>query len=139
MSAFRVDWRARGFSRDPVCRISPSAGLVLYRCWGARSASAGSSEWGTGYFSVEKPSSVLDAELRFNVVDWNNGLHFVSTFLLPGGFDYWLGPVLHGAADTHLPGTQVFVEQPLKSKLVLIRSTEVLRQNVSVSSRDGNA
>ena len=112
---------------------------MLFRCWGDRVAGVGSSEWGSGYFSIEKPASVLEAELRFNIVDWDNGVHFVSSFRLKAGFPYWIGPVAHGKLDMSLPGTQVFVEGPLNVKLELVQSKEVLRHDVTVGSRDGHA
>jgi hypothetical protein len=134
-----AEWRSKGFAHAPALRVSTRDGLLLYRCWGDRSPGVGSSEWGSGYFSLEKPGSVLEAEMRFNIADWNNGIHFVSSFRLKRGFAYWLGPVAHGASDRHLTGWQVFVEQPLTVKLELVKSREVLRHNVFVSARDGNA
>lgn len=139
MSATTTDWKAQGFLREPLSRISEGDGLMLYRCWGARTQQIGSTEWGTGYFSLEKPSSVLDAELRFNIVDWGNGVHFVSTFRLLPGYAYLAGPVSHGALDLSGQGSQVFVKQPLGVKLVLVRSKEMLRHDVSVAAHDGRA
>ena len=138
--AYRAaDWQSKGFASVPILRVSGGQGVMLYRCWGERAQRVGSTEWGSGYFSLEKPVSVLEAELRFNVVDWNNAVHFVSSFRLKPGFSYWLGPVAHGACDTSLPGWQVFVEQPLTVKLDLVSSREVLRHDVFVGARDGNA
>lgn len=133
------NWQSKGFAQPPSLRVSGDDGVLLYRCWGNRSPGVGSSEWGSGYFSCEKPSSVLEAELRFNIVDWDNGVHFVSSFRLRPGFHYWLGPVLHGASDSSLPAWQVLVEQPLQVKLELISSREVLRHDVFVGPRDGHA
>jgi len=133
------DWQSKGYAQAPMLRLSGGDGLLLYRCWGERTPGVGSSEWGSGYFSREKPASVLEAEMRFNIVDWNNGVHFVSTFRLKPGFSYWLGPVAHGAGDKHLEGWQVFVEEPLAIKLELVRSREVLRHDAFVGPRDGNA
>jgi len=56
------DCQSKGFALAPERRTAPRGGLLMYRAWGA-----GSREWGSGYFSVEKPASVLDAELRFNI------------------------------------------------------------------------
>jgi len=134
-----VDWRSKGFSQPPTLHVSSGRGVTLYRCWGERTAGVGSSEWGSGYFSLTKPATVMDAELRFNVVGWGNGVHFVSTFLLRPGFGYWLGPVAHGILDVRLPGLQVFVEEPLSVKLQILRSRELLRHDVSVGPTDGNA
>jgi hypothetical protein len=133
------DWRAHGFARPPELRISEPSGLLLYRCWGNRTRELGSTEWGTGYFSIEKPLSALEAELRFNIVDWGNGVNFISTFRLRGGFPYWVGPVAHGEHDRSLAGSQVFVEPPLEVKLDLVRSREVLRHDIFVGPRDGTA
>jgi hypothetical protein len=107
---------------------------MVFRAWGASS-----SEFGRGFFSLEKPESVLDAELRFNIADWGNGVHFVSTFRVVAGFPYLVGPVAHGRRDLSRPGTQVFIEPPAETKVVLISSREVLRHNVSVSQRGGTA
>lgn len=139
MSYRATDWQSKGFALAPTLRVSSGEGVLLYRCWGERSPGVGSTEWGSGYFSLEKPRFVLEAESRFNIVDWNNGVHFVSSFRLKAGFAYWLGPVAHGALDCHLPGWQAFVEQPLNVKLELIKSKEVLHHDVYVSARDGNA
>lgn len=133
------DWQSRGFAQAPERRVSGAGGVLLYRCWGERRPGVGSSEWGSGYFSVEKPASVLDAELRFNIVDWDNGVRFVSSFRLKPGFAYWQGPVAHGPQDLCLAGTQVFVEEPLAVKLDLLGPREVLRQDAFVSARDGHA
>ncbi len=132
--ASRRDWKALGFAQAPTHTVAPLEGLVLYRAWGATS-----SEYGAGFFSVEKPESVLDAELRFNIADWGNGVHFVSTFLLQGGLPYLIGPVAHGSRDLSRPGTQVFVEPPVQNKVRLVRSRELLRHDVVVSLRPGNA
>ena len=139
MSAIRTDWAALGFSREPTTRVSEGQGLLLYRCWGARTQQVGSTECGTGYFALEKPRSVLQAELRFNIVDWGNGVHFVSTFRLLPGYAYLVGSVAHGASDLTAQDSQVFVAQPLGVKLVLVRSQEVLRHDVSVAAYDGRA
>ena len=129
-----TDWKARGFATTPEIKVAPLGGLLLFRAWGATSTEAGS-----GYFSLEKPTSVLDAELRFNIADWGNGVHFVSTFRLRSGFTYFVGPVAHGKRDLSRPGTQVFVETPLSSKVERVISREVLRHDVSVVSSPGNA
>jgi hypothetical protein len=81
MANLSFEWSSKGFASKPERRISPRGGLLIYRAWGSSST-----EWGSGYFSLEKPASVLDAELRFNIADWGNGVHFVSTFRLKEGF-----------------------------------------------------
>lgn len=139
MTKTGVNWLSRGFAAIPDRRVSEGTGLLLYRCWGTRRPGVGSGEWGTGYFSLEKPSSVLDAELRFNIVDWDNAVNFVSTFRLRPGFEYFVGPVAHGESDISRIGSQVFIEQPLDAKLELVKSKEVLRHDVFVGPKDGNA
>lgn len=134
-----IDWESKGFAQAPALRVSPANGVLLYRCWGFRSPGIGSSEWGSGFFSLEKPASVLEAELRFNIVDWDNGVHFVSSFRLKPGFTYWEGPVAHGKDDLRLAGTQVLVPEPLAVKLELLKPREVLRRDVWVGPRDGRA
>ena|SRR5450755_2013197 len=86
MSRLLADWHSRGFGQAPTLRVSPGSGVKLYRCWGERTFGVGSTEWGSGYFSVSKPRTVLEAEMRFNIVDWDNGVHFVSSFRLKPGF-----------------------------------------------------
>jgi len=132
--AEKHDWRALGFASQPQHKVVPKEGLLAYRAWGA-----GSSEWGSGFFSLSKPTSVLDAELRFNIADWGNGVHFVSTFQLKPGTAYQVGPVAHGAHDLSLPGMQLYVEPPVQTKVLLLVSREVLRHDVTVSQRGGNA
>ena len=127
-------WKAVGFARTPDSKVSPRDGLLVYRAWGATS-----SEFGTGYFSLEKPTSVLDAELRFNIADWGNGVHFVSTFRLLPGFAYFVGPVAHGRADLSRPGTQIYVPPPAGTKVERVGAFQVLKHDVSVVQRSGNA
>jgi hypothetical protein len=129
-----MDWAAMGFGCPPERKLAPASGVLLYRVWGA-----GSTEWGSGYFSLEKPASVLDAEMRFNIVDWGNGVHFLSTFRLKGGFPYFVGPVAHGKGDVSRPSIQAFVEPPLTAKLERTGNFEILRHDVSVVQRAGRA
>lgn len=135
----QIAWKENGFAGPPELHVAGPQGLMLYRCWGYRSLGIGSSEWGTGYFSLEKPSSVLEAELRYNIVDWGNGVNFVSTFRLQPGFAYWCGPVAHGILDAGLPGVQAYVEPPLQVKFQLLQSRQVLKHDVWVAPRDGTA
>ena len=134
MSTTLIGWRARGFGLPPSLRMAADAGLPVYRAWGG-----GSSEWGSGFFSLEKPRSVLDAELRFNIADWGNRILYVSTFLIRPGVEYWQGPVLHGEDDLSAPGTQIFVEPLITAKVLLRISGERLRQDAHVGPRAGNA
>ena len=135
MSSNRFDWQSHGYATPPESLISPKdAGLTIYRAWGGTS-----SEWGSGYFSLERPSSVLDAELRFNIADWGNGVHFVSTFRLKPGFPYFKGPVAHGGQDLSRPGTQIYVTPDIRVKVDLVHSKLVLTHDVSVVSRTGHA
>lgn len=129
-----MNWRGRGFSTPPVLKLAPPQGLLIYRAWGD-----GSSEFGSGYFSLEKPSSVLDAELRFNIADWGNGVHFVSTFRMKPGVAYYVGPVAHRVGDIAKPGTQIFVEPLAQAKVTMVRSRELLRHDVTVVQRSGQA
>jgi hypothetical protein len=128
------DWQKLGFGAPPAHRVSEGSGTLVFRCWGGQST-----EWGTGYFSLEKPESVLDAELRFNIVDWGNGVHFVSTFRVLPGFAYMEGPVGHGGRDLRRTGTQIYIEPPLHVKLELIKSKETLRHDVFAAPGAGNA
>jgi hypothetical protein len=128
------DWRTHGFAEPPERRTAERSGLVMYRAWGGKST-----EWGTGYFSLEKPESVLDAELRFNIADWGNEIHFLSTFKLKHGFEYFVGRVAHGSNDLSRPGHQVYVVGPLQPKIDLIESKKILRHDVAVVQRAGHA
>ena len=128
------DWRSKGFASKPEKRVSPKGGLLIYRAWGGSSA-----EWGSGYFSLEKPASVLDAELRFNIADWGNGVHFVTTFRLKEGFPYHVGPVAHAACDLSKKGTQIYLEPPFVTQVERLGKMEVLRHDVSVVQRGGSA
>lgn len=127
-------WESKGFASTPERKTAPQGGLLMYRAWGASS-----SEWGSGYFSLEKPTSVLDAELRFNIADWGNGVHFVSTFRLKAGFAYYVGPVANGGCDLSRRGTQVYVESPFVVQVERVGAMEVLRHDVSVVQKMGKA
>ncbi len=129
-----LDWQGKGFMRPPAWAMAPRGGLLVYRAWGAAS-----SELGSGFFSLEKPRSVLDAELRFNIAEWGNGIHFVSTFRVRHGVEFFVGPVAHGLADVSVPANQIYIEPPVPSKVTLLFSREVLRQDVSVAPRAGHA
>jgi hypothetical protein len=101
----RTWWSDYGFASPPVRRTAPAVeGLVVYRAWGGSS-----SEQGSGFFSLEKPVSVLDAELRFNIVDWGNAVRFVSTFRILGGVPYYMGLVAHSHGDLRRARTPVWV------------------------------
>lgn len=121
------DWKSKGFASKPEKHIAPNGGVLIYRAWGASS-----NEWGSGYFSLEKPQSVLDAELRFNIADWGNGVHFVSTFRLKEGFPYFMGAVAHGPKDISRPGTQIYVDSPFVIQVERVGSFEVLRHDFVV-------
>lgn len=112
------EWMHHGFAVPPSLQTAPDSGLPLFRCWGGSST-----EWGSGYFSLQDSASVIDAELRFNVViDWSNTIRHQSMFRLRGGSSYWIGPIAHGPRDLSLPAPQVFVEPPLRDKVILIAS-----------------
>lgn len=128
------DWRKHGFAEPPERHVAQSSGLVMHRAWGGKST-----EWGTGYFSLEKPESVLDAELRFNIADWGNEIHFLSSFRLKPGFEYLVGRVAHGQYDLSRLGHQVYLLGPLHPKIILIESKKVLRHDVTVLQRAGHA
>lgn len=116
-------WRDKGFSLPPQRKLAPSEGLTIYRCWGGDVSRELPKDDRGGFFSVAKPSSVIDAELRFNIADWGNRITFVSTFRLRGGFSYWIGPILHGPLDLSRPALQVYIDPPVRSKVELIEQT----------------
>jgi hypothetical protein len=132
--AKEIEWKAKGFASKPDYLMSPDGGLLMYRAWGASS-----SEWGSGFFSLERPASVLDAELRFNIADWGNSVQFVSTFRLKPGFFYYKGPVAHGEKDLSRAGTQIFIESPFVVQVEKVGSFAVLKQDFTVVQRAGNA
>jgi len=105
----RTWWLELGFQKAPIKHFS-NGNLKVYRCWGLRRKDVGSNEWGTGFFSIEKPKSVLEAEMRTNIVNYNNGVHFVSTFIIKPGIAYWQGPVAHGPKDISTPATQIYID-----------------------------
>jgi hypothetical protein len=123
-----------GFARPPERRLSPKEGVLLYRAWGGSSR-----EWGGGYFSLEKPTSVIDAELRFNIADWGNEIHFVSTFRLKQGYLYFQGPVAHAKGDLSKQATQVWLESPFLAKIERIGTFETLKHDAFVLGRGGRA
>ncbi|MNN02668.1 hypothetical protein D3C81_1153350 [compost metagenome] len=135
MSALKFDWREKGFSAPPAFRVAPAAGLIVYRCFDGTHPKK---EWGEGYFSSEKPTSVLDAEMRFNIVEWGNLVRFVSQFRIVGGVGYYEGVVWHGECDLHVAATQIYVLPPLATKVYLEVSRELLKQDCFVSHREGN-
>jgi len=128
------DWMLKGFARKPEKERAKKGGLLVYRAWGGSS-----SEWGSGFFSLEKPKSVLDAELRYNIADWGNKIHFVSTFKIKEGFEYYIGPVAHGKADLSIPATQVYITSPFFSQVDKPGSFEILKHDFYVISQEGNA
>jgi len=129
-----ADWSKKGFARPPELRRASGNGVMIYRAWGGAST-----EWGSGYFSIDKPKSVLDAELRFNIADWGNQIHFLTTFRLKPGFAYYQGPVAHGARDISLPADQVLLNSPFVAMVEKLGAFEILRHDVFVSPRGGIA
>jgi hypothetical protein len=129
-----LDWHQHGFAAPPEFSHAGKGGLVVYRAWGAKS-----SEWGSGYFSLEKPESVLDAEFRFNIADWGNGIHFVSTFRIKEGMGYFQGLVGHARRDLRRRGTQIYLESPFVHAVDKIGTFEVLRHDAFVSPKAGTA
>jgi hypothetical protein len=133
-------WIDLGFQNIPDRKVATGS-LHVYRAWGERRPGTGSTEWGTGFFSMEKPKSVFDAEMRANIVNYNNGVHFVSVFKINPGVVYWQGAIAHGPEDISTPSTQIYIDPKpsLESKLTLVKSKELLKHNTFVSSFDGNA
>jgi len=126
------DWKSKGFSYPPERKVAPPNGMLIYRAWGSSSTER------SGYFSLEKPESVLDAELRFNIEQHGNGVHFVSTFRLKEGFEYFVGPIAHGERDLSKPASQVFVDNPIV-KVVRVGKFQVLLHDFTVVRHEGSA
>lgn len=134
MPRVMLDWRQRGFAKPPDFCHAPKGGLLVFRAWGA-----GSSEWGSGYFSLQKPESVLDAEWRFNIADWGNGIHFVTTFRIKESVGFYKGPVGHARRDLSRRGTQIYLETPFVHMIEKVGTSEVLRHDAFVSPKAGEA
>lgn len=120
-------WKDKGFGEEPEPKTAPEGGVMMYRCWGGSST-----EWGTGYFSATKPASVVDAEMRYNIVDRGNAVYFVTSFRLKEGFRYVIGPVAHGPRDIFTPAVQIYVAPPLPIKIAVVTSRELLKQDATV-------
>ena len=129
-----LEWRRGGFALPPLERVVGVSGLTVFRCWGGTST-----ELGSGYFSLQRPSTVSEAELRFNIVDWGNAIRHVSTFLMMPGTTYWIGPIQHGSQDMRLPAWQVYMRPPLAEKVKLLGSRLPLVQDVAVQLVAGRA
>ena len=139
MSATLLNWSMKGFGSPPTLKTAPQNGVQVYRCWGGHSKEESESNLKGGFFSLEKPSSVSDAELRFKIAEWGNRIWFVSTFRILPSVTYWEGAIFHHKADLRRPATQIFVEPPVNTKVQLLISKEVLKQDVHVLSTGGNA
>lgn len=139
-----------GFASTPV-RVLSTGSEKLCRVWGGSSAQLGR------FFtpmvldgdtlrvvaqrfpshSLGRPASVLEAELRSNIVLWGNQCAAIATFRMRPNVLMWIGEVEHGESDLSLPGLQVWLEYPDAS--VTLVSNEVLKQDRTVSSRAGHA
>lgn len=126
----RTWWSDFGFAEAPHKRNAPVDGLLVYRAWGGSS-----SEWGSGFFSLEKPASVMDAELRFNIADWGNTIHFVSTFRIVSGVPYWVGPIGHGPTDLSRSGTQILLNKQDLVNVRMVKHAELLCHDGFVVAR----
>ena len=104
--------------------------MLVYRCWGGQSTL-----WGNGFFSDQKPTSVLDAQLRFNIADWGNTIYFVSTFRVAPGVPYWIGSVFQHKASLARRALQIFISPPLPTKLQVVVAREPLRQDARMIGR----
>jgi hypothetical protein len=133
MSDTLLGWSTKGFWSPPRLQHAPDGGKLVYRCWGGKSTL-----WGNGFFADEKPASVRDAELRFNIADWGNTIYFVSTFRVAPGVAYWIGSVFQPRAGLPKSGLQIFISSPLATKLRVVISREPLMQGAQmiVKTRD---
>ena len=106
--------------------------MLVYRCWGGQSTL-----WGNGFFSDQKPTSVLDAQLRFNIADWGNTIYFVSTFRVAPGVPYWIGSVFQHKASLARPGLQIFISPPLRHQAASRRRAGTPQAGRSNDRQDG--
>ena len=127
MSDTLLGWSTKGFWSPPQMQHAPDGGRLVYRCWGGKSTL-----WGNGFFSDQKPTSVRDAELRFNIADWGNTIYFVSTFRVAPGVPYWIGSVFQRKANLARPGLQIFISPPLATKVQVVVAREPLRQDAQM-------
>jgi hypothetical protein len=127
MSDTLLGWSTKGFWSPPQKQHAPEGGRLVYRCWGGQSTL-----WGNGFFSDQKPTSVRDAELRFNIADWGNTIYFVSTFRVAPGVPYWIGSVFQPKVSLSRTGLQIFISPPLATKLQVVVAREPLRQDARV-------
>lgn len=131
-----ADWHQRGFAAPPRQVVAKGAGTIVYRAWGGTS-----SEWGSGYFSPDRPATVSDAELRFNLVlESGNAVTFVPSFRIRPGVAYWLAPIAHGPRDICRSARQIYVPAPLPGKVELLASRLPLARDrvVHLPGKHGN-
>jgi hypothetical protein len=127
MSDTLLGWSTKGFWSPPPRQHAPESGMLVYRCWGGQSTM-----WGNGFFSDQKPTSALDAQLRFKIADWGNCIYFVSTFRVAPGVPYWIGSVFQQKASLARPALQIFISPPLATKLQVVVAREPLRQDAQI-------
>jgi hypothetical protein len=126
-------WVDKGFAEQPRSVIA-KGGELLYRVGGGPSnLTLGS------FFAPLKVDSVSMAELRLNIVTWNNRCYYMATYRVKRGTWMWIGKVAHNEQDiADRSAEQVFIEQPC-SAVELVKDVEPLKPDLFVSPRAGHA
>ena len=131
-------WRAKGFSEFP--RLQEAEGTeILYRVFGGPTSKL----YGSCY-SLQKPTSVSDAEFNSNIVKWGNRCFYVASFRIKPRTPMYIGKIDQAyersdeddGKDVFLWGNknaeQVWID-PAKSRAVLTHLfTHPLRQDFHV-------
>lgn len=107
------DWKEEGFGSQPVPTVADGE-ETLYRAWGQGSTKLGNPTRVGVCFSLDKAASRWDAERLYSVMEWNNAVYYITSFLISKGTLIWLGNVNPGDVRAGLGrsyGRQVFVER----------------------------
>lgn len=115
------NWWDEGFSTPPkeVILVNP---LTAYRVWGGFSRENGNLTRPGVCFSLERPSTRMQAEGLFSVMEYGNACRFVTEFLIRAGAMVYVGRVHPGDSFDNglgVPGSQVFVPADQVARFVL--------------------
>ena len=124
------NWRDEGFRAQPTLVAAPP-GLRLYRAWGGASQKSGSPSRPGVCFSTQKPGTGREAEGLFSAWEWGNSCLWLTEFRVVGRPALYVGAVHPGDyVDPRLSdpraGVQVFIENPLRGKLLEVRTTRLV-------------
>ncbi|MCD4729027.1 MAG: hypothetical protein K8R74_00385 [Bacteroidales bacterium] len=127
------DWRGKGFAEPPKLHIAVG-NEIIYRAFGGyKSIIIG--RW----FAPFKCSSVSETELKYNITLQGNKLAYIASYRVRPDVEMWVGRVAHDARDlADRTAVQIYIEEPLLDKIVLVRDVESLKQDLFVSRHTGN-